>query len=169
MEIEILVEGEGLVDVESIRVPAGTAAREIVAIVAGKGGFAVEEALLFAEDGDEPVDLTVIIDERFVGKVHHVHRARRVEVVVFYKEKDHERQFSPSARVQRVLDWAVGPEGFKIDPAIAPEMELALHDQTKALPKSAHIGRFVHHGVHRLELDLIRGVVPNGASDEEPG
>ena len=74
------------------------------------------------------------------------------------------RRFRPAARVQRVLDWAVGPDGFKgIDPPIVPEMELALHGTTTALPKNAHIGRFVRHHEPCLKLDLIRGVIPNGA------
>ena len=68
--------------------------------------------------------------------------------------------------MQRVLDWAFGPNGFKIDPVIAPEMELALHGKTTALPKDAHIGRYVRHPRHELEFDLIRGIVPNGAADE---
>jgi hypothetical protein len=153
-EIEILVEGEGLAEVEAIRIPVGSAASEIVAAVAVKGGFPVEGAILFVEDCDEPIDLAiVVVDEDVSGKVHHVHRARKIEVGVF----------APSTRVQRVLDWAVSRDGFNIDPAVAPEMELALHGQTKPLPKSAHIGRYVRHPHCELDFDLIRGVVPNGA------
>jgi hypothetical protein len=166
MSIQILVEGEGLKDVAVVELPIGSTARQIVVAAAAKGGFPAEEAVLFLEDGDEPLDLAVVLlEEVHAGKVHHVHRVRHIEVVVFYKERTIERRFRPSARVQRVLDWAVGPEGFKnIDPPIIPEMELALHKSTTALPKNAHIGRYVHHHQHRLELDLIRGVIPNGAS-----
>jgi hypothetical protein len=164
MEIEVLVEGENLPDVEAIRLPVGSAAREIVALVAAKGGFPAEEAVLFLEDGDNPLDLAlVLVEEQVRGKVHHVHRARQVDVTVFYLAGQKEKRFPPSARIQRVLDWAVGPEGFRIDPAIAPEMVLAKHGTTTALPKNAHIGRFVTQP-HSLKLDLIRGVVPNGAA-----
>jgi hypothetical protein len=45
-------------------------------------------------------------------------------------------------------------------------MELALHGETAALPKDAHIGRYVRHPHHKLEFDLIRGIVPNGASSD---
>lgn len=163
MEIEVIVEGEGLADVATVRVPQGAAAREIVIAVAAKGKFPAEEAFLFIEDTAEPLDLAaVIVEEKTAGKVHHVHRAREIEVVVFYKEADKKRKFPPSTRVQRVLDWAVGPEGFNIDKAITPEMELALRGQKEALPKNAHIGRYVRHPRHVLELDLIRGVVPQG-------
>jgi hypothetical protein len=164
VSLEILVEGEGLADVEILLIAEGASAQEVVSGVAAKGAFADAEAVLFVEDGDEPLDLaTTVVDEAFRGRVHHVHRLRRVTAVVSYKEQQIERQFSPSTRVQRVLDWAVGRGGFNIDPSIAPEMELALQGTEKALPKSAHIGRFAHHPHHELKLDLIRGVVPNGA------
>jgi hypothetical protein len=164
MEIEVFVEGEGLTEVEAIRLPEGSAGRDIVAAVAVKGGFPSEEGILFVEDVEEPIDLAILIAEEMGrGKVHHVHRARQVEVSVFYNGQQKEKRFPPSARVQRVLDWAVGREGFNIDRAIAPEMELALHGSTTALPRDAHIGRFIRHPHHKLALDLIRGIVPNGA------
>jgi hypothetical protein len=164
MEVEIIVEGEGLAEVETIRLEEGSAGRELVAAVAVKGGFPAEEGLLFLEDCEEPLDDALVIAEENSGKVHHVHRARQIEVSVFYQGRQLEKRFSPATRVQRVLDWAVGPSGFKIDKAIAPEMELALHGSTTALPKDAHIGRYLRHPQHQLSFDLIRGVVPNGAS-----
>jgi hypothetical protein len=165
VNIEVLVEGEGLAEVEAIRIPEGSTAREIVVVVAEKGGYAIDEAILFAEDCEDPVDLAVVVTgEIFGNKVHHVHRAHKIEVTVFYQGRQLEKRFAPSTRVQRVLDWAVGSNGFKIDPAIAPEMELALHGQTTALPKNAHIGRYIRHPHDEIALDLIRGVVPNGAS-----
>jgi hypothetical protein len=166
VSVEVLVEGEGLADVEILLIAGGASAQEVVRGVARKGAFPDAEAALFVEDSDEPLDLaTTVVDDSFLGRVHHVHRVRRVTVAICYKEREIERRFSPSTRVQRVLDWAVGHEGFNIDPSIAPEMELALQGTEKPLPKSAHIGRFVHHPHHELKLDLIRGVVPNGAGD----
>ena len=111
--------------------------------MAAKGGFALEEAFLFLEDGEAPLDLSILVDEEARGRILHVHSARTVDVAVSYQAGTHEKKFSPAATVQRFLDWAVSHDGFSIDPAIAPEMELALHGQTQALPKTAHIGRFV--------------------------
>jgi hypothetical protein len=162
--VEIMVEGEGFADVEIIRLPEGSSARDIVVAVATKNGFRSEEAFLFVEDCEEPLDLALIIESGMSDKVHHVHRARQIEVAVFYQHRQIEKRFSPATRVQRVLDWAVSPLGFNIDKAIAPEMELALHGSTTALPKGAHIGRYLRHPQHCLSFDLIRGVVPNGAS-----
>ena len=162
--MEIIVEGEGLADVEAIRIDEGSTRREIVAAVAVKAGFPAEEGLLFIEDCEEPLDLNLIIATESINRVHHVHRLRHIEVSVFYQRRQIEKRFSPATRVHRVLDWAVSSQGFNIDRAIAPEMELALHNSTKALPKDAHIGRYLRHPHHCLAFDLIRGIVPNGAS-----
>jgi hypothetical protein len=163
MDIDVLVEGEGLSDVIAIVVPAGERATLIVERVAQLGGFSSTDALLFIEDAAEPIDPRTVVDEGWARRLHHVHRTRLIEVTVFYKNLEKRREFSPATRVRSVLDWAVGDEGFKIDPAMAPEMELALRSGETPLSKSAHIGRYVHHPDRVLHLDLIRGVIPNGS------
>jgi len=165
MDVEMFVEGEGADGIEVICIKAGSPKRVIVEQFAGRHGLPVEDALLFVEDEDQSLDLAGIITEEIdVRRPHHVHRVERVDVRVFYKDAECSKSFGPSTRVQKVLDWAVSAQAFKIDPVIAPEMELALHGQEKALPKDAHIGRFVAHKQHSLSLDLIRGIVPNGYS-----
>ena len=83
--VEIIVEGEGLLDVATIGIEEGSTGREIVAAVAVKGGFPAEEGLLFIEDCEEPLDLNLIVATENIGRVHHVHRARHIEVSVFYR------------------------------------------------------------------------------------
>lgn len=162
--MELIVEAEGLAEVEAFSINEGTTGREIVAVVAVKAGFPAEEALLFVEDCESPLDLELLVNAESIGTIHHVHRVRHIEVSVFYQQRRIEKRFSPATRIQRVLDWAVSSEGFNIEKTIAPEMELALHGSTTALPKNAHIGRYLRHPQHCLGFDLIRGVVPNGAS-----
>jgi hypothetical protein len=166
VNIEIMSEGEGLKDIEVFQVPAGAAASELIRLVAERGGFPAEEAILFIEGSPEPLEIVgLIIDERFHHRAHHVHRAPRLDVHVAYQNKQIVHHYSPATTVQTVLDWSIGNHGFKIDPAIAPEMELALEGNETALPRQAHLGRFVHHPWHALHFDLIRGVIPNGARD----
>lgn len=164
MRIEIEVEGENLAETEIIEIEKGHDGHVLVAEVSKRCGIEPTALLLFEEDCNGPLDLTIIIDERRSGIVHHVHRAKEVDVIVNYNGPPKSHRFSPATRIQRVLDWAIGSHGFNIDPTIAPEMELALHGHTEELPKRAHIGRYVKHPHHKLELDLIRGVVPNGGS-----
>ncbi len=164
METELIVEGEGLADLETIRIEEGSAGRTIIEAVAAKGGFPAEEGLLFIEDSQEPLDPEATVGGESANSVYHVHRARHIEVSVFYQNGSVEKRYSPATRIQCVLDWAVGACGFNIDKSIAPEMELALRGSTVPLPKDAHIGRYVRHPERCLSLDLVRGVVPNGAS-----
>jgi hypothetical protein len=165
VNIEIISEGEGLKDIEVFQVPAGVAASELLRLVAERGGFPAQEAILFIEGSPEPLEIAgLVIDERFHGRAHHVHRARRIDVHVAYQNKQIAHHYSPATTVQTVLDWAIGEHGFKIDRAIAPEMELALEGTETALPRQAHLGRFVHHPSHELHFNLIRGVIPNGAN-----
>jgi hypothetical protein len=163
VQIEILIDGEGFTEVALFEATRGALVQDIVNHGAALGRFAADEALLFLEDGNEPILVEgVVIDESFATRVHHVHRAKHIAVEVFYMVGHDRSEFSPATRIQRILEWAVGPQGFKIDPAIAPEMELALQGTANALPKSAHIGRFARHPGGDVKLDLIRGVVPNG-------
>jgi hypothetical protein len=160
--IEIFIQGEGFTEIEVINLPPGSHVRDIAVAVGHKKGVAPEELLIFEEDGDDPLDFKRPLNKEPSCAVHHAHRVPKIDVVVQYLNKSKEKAFSPSTRIQKVLDWVVGRDGFAIDPTIAPEMELALRGETKELPKEAHIGRYVQHPHHRLELDLIRGIIPNG-------
>lgn len=165
MEIDVLLEGEGATEVEVIQIVPGVERRVIVEEFARRRGFVGEAAFLFLEDEDAPLDLGCLVTEtEDAPRVHHVHRVGRIDVTIYYKGEHKSKEFSPATRIQSVLDWAVGLHGYALDPTIAPEMELALHGQETPLPKNAHIGRFVRHPDESLSLDLVRGVVPNGAS-----
>ena len=160
----ILVEGAGLSSLLKISIKNGVKLQEIVEVAAKQGGFSPVGAFLFLEDKETPLNLELVIDETYDRtQIHHVHRAKTIEVIVFYEQGDKKRSFSPSNTVGRVLAWAV--KAFGIDPEKAPEMKLALHGTETPLDNADHIGRFVpHHHENRLKLDLIRPVVPNGAS-----
>lgn len=163
-EVSVLVEAAGLPDALEIRIPLGSKLRDIVVQVAAKAGFPHEDAVIFVEDGETPLELDLVIDEKYDHKrVHHVHRAKKIEVIVFYQNGEKKKEFPPSARVKRVLAWAVGPEGFKIDPPVIPEMSLQLVGTTEPLRLDVHIGRLVHHRERVLKLNLVRGTIVNGA------
>lgn len=161
-EVTIFVDGEAFDEFIAIKLPHGAIGHELIQAVALVLGLvSKEELLLFCEDEEEPIDLKAPIRH---DHIHHIHRVHKIEVIVFYMSGHHTKSFRPAVRVQKILDWAVGKHGFKIDPIIAPEMELTIHGETTPLPKNAHIGRYVRHPHHELKLDLIRGVVPNGAA-----
>lgn len=161
--VEIAFEGEGIVAVEAVQITLGSSVRTIVACAAAKAGYAEEDALLFIEDDPRPIRLELIVSDTYPHRrKHHVHRVREIEVVVHYMSRSIERRYPPSAKVDTVLAWALREYG--IDAAIAPEFELAAVGSTEELSGSSHIGGLIHHPCHRLELNLIRGVIPNGGA-----
>lgn len=162
MVMELLVDGEGFADVELIEMEEDAPVLRIVEIVAKRKGEDVALFSVFVENLEEPCDPSKPVPHQHRKHVHHVHRHKRIEVSVDYGGETLMRTYPPSATVGSILKWAVGSEGFKIDPTFAPEMQLALVGSLVELPDAAHIGRYVQGHEHELELTLIRGVIPNG-------
>lgn len=162
MAMEILVDGEGFADVELIEIEEDAPMLRIVEIVAGRKGEDAALFTLFLEGMEEPCDPTQPVPHHQRKHVHHVHRHKRIAVAVEYGGDTIERAYPPSATVKSVLKWAIGPEGFKIEPSYAAEMQLGLPGSPAPLPDMAHIGRFVIGHEHKLVLTLMRGVIPNG-------
>lgn len=169
MKHEVFIDGQHLNDVHVVAIPPESNARAIADEAAKIIGVPAETLLVFEEDADTPLDLDVKLKENTdPGMTHHVHQAEKVSVTVFYMASQKKREFSPATRIQVVLDWAVGPEGFSIDPSIAPEMELALTEKpTEEVPRSAHLGRYAGGKDKEVEFDLVRGIIPNGAHEHE--
>ena len=92
-----------------------------------------------------------------------MHRGSDVKVLVNYGGETAEHVFRPSAHIQKILDWAVTVKKFKIDPTIAPEMQLTLEGQIAALPGGVHIGRYAKHGYCLVEPNLVRDDMHQGA------
>lgn len=162
MVMEILVDGEGFTDVELIEIEEDAPALRIAEIVAERNGVDATQFHVFVEDIEEPCDPTQPVPHHHRKRVHHVHRHAHIEVTVDYGGDTIERAYPPSATVKSVLKWAIGPDGFKIEPSYAAEMQLGLPGSPAPLPDMAHIGRFVKGHEHKLVLTLMRGVIPNG-------
>ena len=71
-----------------------------------------DDALLFSEDEDEPIDESVLVKDHATAKglKVHIHRCRHVKVTVMFNGKTVECHFPPSATVARVKRWAAEKE-----------------------------------------------------------
>lgn len=158
----VLVGGAGKPELLKITIKTGAKLQEIVEVMAKEGGFSPKGAFLFIEDQDGPLNLELIVDEKYDRrKVHHVHRARTIEVFVCYGPEEKKRSFSPSTTIGKVLAWAL--KVFNIDPEKAPEMRLALEGSEEPLDNNTHIGSLVQHNhENKLKLCLVRPPVVNG-------
>jgi len=160
----VFVDGQHLADVCSVYIPEEATARSVVEEAAKLVGVAAELLRIFREDEQESMALDAKLEVDADGITLHIHQAEKVRVKVNYKEHQKEATFSPATRIQVVLDWVVGPHGFHVDSAIAPEMELALAaNPVEEVPRTAHLGRYVSGHHHEVDFDLVRGIIPNGA------
>lgn len=166
MEREIFIEGQQLTGVRTVMVPTGAAVRSIAEQVAKLINVPAEALHVFKEDAAAPLHPDDLLDGEVAdGIIHHVHQARTVQVTVNYQQQKLTQPFSPATRIQVILDWVVRSATFNVDPAIAPEMELAkAEDPSEEIPRTAHLGRYAAGRDHQVEFDLVRGVIPNGAS-----
>jgi hypothetical protein len=157
----ILVEGPGLSEVIEVKVKTGAKLQEIIVAVARAGKFSPEKAYLFLENEAVPLDPNRVLDAKHPShKVHHVHTRKEIRVGVFFNGQEHKMQFSPAATVKKVMGWA--SHQFKIPEQDATELYLSIHGSSAPLSGSAHIGRYVAHDKHSLELDVITPAKVNG-------
>jgi hypothetical protein len=112
--------------------------------VAQAGNFSPENANLFVGDTAVPLNPKHHLDAKHpVHQIHHVHPQKEIEVKVFFNGQEHKMHFSPATTVNKVLAWATH------------EVYMSLHGTTESLGGTAHIGRFVAHDKHTLEMDVI--------------
>jgi hypothetical protein len=140
----ILVEGAGLKEVVEVSVKSGAQYQEIIVAVAQLGKFSPEKAHIFSENEATPLN-----PEHHLAAKHprhqilHVHPQKEIEVKVSFNGQEHKMHFSPATTVNKVLAWATH------------EIYMSIHGDSDPLSGTAHIGRFVAHDKHKLELDVI--------------
>ncbi|MCY4638550.1 MAG: hypothetical protein OXG04_29300 [Acidobacteria bacterium] len=123
-----------------------------------------DDALLFIEDEDEPIDESVLVKDHATAKglKVHIHRCRHVKVTVMFNGKTVECHFPPSATVARVKRWAAEKEfGMSEDEAGEHVLQVAgTHDRPAP---GTHIGVLTDEKADRLFFDLVPDERVNGA------
>ena len=124
-----------------------------------------DDALLFIEDEDEPIDESILVKERATAKglKVHIHRCRYVKVSVMFNGKTVECHFGPSATVARVKRWAAEKEfGMTEDEAGEHVLQIAgTHDRPAP---GTHIGALTDDKADSLSFDLVPDQRVNGAA-----
>ena len=156
---DVIVAIETAPELVEVKLGPGEHVAVVIARAARDAGLG-ENVFVFVDDADEPLDVTIALDDGYPHhRRHHVHRHRQVEVTVHYDRGSRTRVFSPAARIERVLLWAI--EAFGIEAGMASEFELTRDGEGVA--GSEHLGRFADHPHGKAEFDLGRGPITNGA------
>lgn len=114
---------------------------------------------IFERDRDEPL-VRNIEGRCHLRLIAHPHRV--LDVVVRYDHLQKEHRFAPSATVFKVLQWAVGEHGYRLDPTNAAKANLILPGADQPLPRDRVIGALTKPGAACLILDLTLKDFTNG-------
>lgn len=111
---------------------------------------------LWLQDADEPLQDALTLEEAGIASRAHVHRGRcrRIDVVVRYGGEDLPKDFSPSATIKRVFDWAVGEHGFKLSKEQRAKHVLAVPGADHFLAFTVHVGSVADLDTCSVVLDL---------------
>ena len=165
MDQKVYIHSQEWVEPKLVDTRADSTVKELVEVVIAQGCFGgpVEgEVLVFIEEQDEPLGHGQTLAECEVRHKHHihVHHCKRVKVGVSYNSERHEL-FAPSAKVKKVLKWAI--KAFALTPAEAADKILVLKSNPDAeLNPDAHIGSYVKPNQCAVELCLVAPVEING-------
>ena len=101
-----------------------------------------EGALVWLEDGKEPLDPEKTLAEIGVVERCHVHvsTCKGVLVKVRFGGDSIEESFSPPTSADFILKWAASPEGFKLTDSEAAKHVLAICGTDTELDQADHVG-----------------------------
>jgi hypothetical protein len=159
--IDIYVHTVDGADPKLVKASEESTIKQLIKQVTGEGADD-GSFLLFIEDGEDAVQKHQTLAESEIRHRHHVHihKCKKVQVSVFYNGQKQET-FPPSAKVKRVLKWAV--KAFGLSPVEATDKFLALNsDKNAELPMDAHIGSFTADGECSINLCLVAPVEVQG-------
>ena len=116
------------------------------------------------EDSDDDTAATAAVQDALRGERRgriHLHHCHRVNVAVEYNNRSLTHEVSPASTVQRVLKWAVGPQGFNVEGDIH-DLALQVAGTTVPLAPNVHIGTLLRDQRCDLSLELVPKDRPQG-------
>lgn len=158
-EVEIFFAVEGKREPLSVLVSQQVTVAEFALIAAQKSGV---EGLVevFRENAENPLDHPAILLERLDVEFSllHVCRPGKIATTVEYNGRSLEQAFRPSATIERIIEWAIGSDGFKLD---GKPSDFQIKHNDIVLSPDTHLGQIVH-GEKAVKLDLVFKVKPQG-------
>ena len=165
-KIDVFYQGEQMPQIEHCDVDENETLEALKALLATKHG-GEDDALIFLEDGDAPVDEKVTVGSVAGprGVKIHRHRCQTVDVKVHFGERTAERKFSPATTIAKVKRWAAEKE-FKMTEEEGSEHVLQItgtHDRPRP---GTHLGTLTSCPRCSVSFDLLPDVRVNGAYAE---
>lgn len=159
-KIKVHLYMEGSKKTELIEILADSSFRDFVKSDDCPCDFDEKEWCAMHDDSDDTINLDDKIAKHAVkNKIHiHVCRCKKVEVTVSYNGVEKTRKFPSSAKIRRILRWAL--KEFGISEEEAPEHILCLGEEE--LNERDSIGLYVSWPECSITLLLVRKEAVNG-------
>src|SRR3546814_8739550 len=121
--IDLFYQGEGVAEIEYLEIEPDTTFADLKARLIDKHGGAAD-ALLFAEDEEDPLDDAQTVKDRAGGRglKLHLHRCRHIMVAVTYNGETIDRKFAPGATIARVKRWAASALAALVTPVLLDQI-----------------------------------------------
>lgn len=154
---EIFLQGEGISEVELIRVPQGCTVREMLGIARASGVNLPQgdDIGVLVEDQDDELALDSRLKDK--GVAHrarlHVHRCRRVGVTVNFNGSARQHTFPSSQTIAKVKKWA--DKEFELRGVDATEHALQILGTSTRPDEDVHIGTLVSFPTCQIVFDLV--------------
>lgn len=155
-KINIFLQGEGIKDIVRLQLEPHSTALDVKRTCASQLGVQIDdEAAVFLEDRDEPLDRTTTLESQASkhGVRLHIHRCRRVAVKVTYSGRAIEHVFGPGVTVGTIkLRVAKELDIFKED---AGDLVLQIAGTQEQPDVDVHIGTLVGCPACAIAFDLV--------------
>ncbi len=159
--MNVFYQTEGLREINFLETGHEQSVAVVKELIIGRHGLETE-TLIFIEDGDGPLDETVLIEvlTKTPEVKLHVHRCRHIKVNVAFAGKTIEHGFTPGSTVARVKRWATEQFGMTPDDASEHLLQIAgTHDRPSA---GAHLGSLTTRPSCHIAFDLLPDQRVNG-------
>lgn len=157
-ELQLFVQGEGIADIQLVRVAEQSALRELIGKLGSaftETGAAADEFIFLLEDSERELASDKSLKELGIKNRERIHisRCRKVKVSVNFNGREIADAFPPSRTVAKVKRWA--DKQFDIDGVDATEHALQICGTAKRPDDDTHLGALVRRPNCQVCFDLV--------------
>lgn len=157
-ELQLFVQGEGIVDIQLVRVFEQSILRELIGKLGSaftETNAAADEFIFLLEDSERELASDKSLKELGIKNREriHINRCRKVKVSVNFNGREINDAFPPSRTIAKVKRWA--DKKFDIDGIDATEHALQICGTAKRPDEDTHLGALVRRPNCQVCFDLV--------------
>lgn len=159
-ELQLFVQGEGIADIQLVRVAEQSTLRELLGKFSSvftdtEVASATDEFIFLLEDSERELASDKSLKELGIKNRErvHIHRCRKIKVSVNFNGKEAAETFPPSKTIAKVKRWA--DKEFGIEGVDATEHALQICGTAKRPDDDTHLGTLARRPNCQVCFDLV--------------